>query len=147
MLNARTLSTSIVFSFGLATSAWASDQVFSFNQPSFGGNGLRSSYYLNLMESQNQFVEERTRLSTLEQFSADLERRLLSTLSTNIVEEIFGEDRSESGSFTAGGLEVIYETVGDEVIVTITDGVTTTTITVPSITGDTTTTDARVPSF
>ncbi|WP_052261654.1 curli assembly protein CsgF [Leisingera sp. ANG-M1] len=118
----------------LGAPACASDQTFSFNLPSFGGSGLSSSYYLNLLETQKRPKEdERQRPSSLEQFSQDLERRLLSTLSSNIVEEIFGEDRSESGSFSAGGLDVVYETVGGDVVVTITDGVTTTEIIVPAL--------------
>ncbi len=109
----------------------SSDQTFSFNHPSFGGSGLNSAYYLSLLESQKQFEEEEK--TSLEQFSEDLERRILSTLASDVVEQIFGEDASADGSFTVGGLDVTYETVGGDVHITLTDGIGTTEIIVPEL--------------
>ncbi len=111
----------------------ASDQTFDFNIPSFGGNGATSSYYVALLESQKRPQESRDTLSTLDSFTADLERRLLSSLSTEIVNEIFGPDASSAGSFTVGGLDVVFETIDGNVVVTLTDGVSVTEITVPGL--------------
>lgn len=124
---------SILMAAGISTSAAASEMTFRFNLPSFGGSGLSSSYYLSLLESQKQPTEEETEESTLDQFSSDLERRLLSSLANEITEQIFGENSASSGTFSIGGLNATFDTVGGDVVVTISDGISTTQITVPSI--------------
>lgn len=111
----------------------ASDQTFNFNLPSFSGNGATTSYYTALLEAQKRPEETFDEQSTLEGFTEDLERRLLSSLATDIVNEIFGDDAASSGSFTVGGLDVIFDTVNGDVVVNISDGITTTEITVPGI--------------
>lgn len=114
--------------------AAASDLTFSFNNPAFGGNPGNTTYYLTMLENQKLPKESEDEQTALQQFSEDLERRILSTLSTTIIQQIFGENATPSGTFTAGGLTVTYETVGNEVRITISDGITTTTIVVPSVT-------------
>jgi curli production assembly/transport component CsgF len=111
----------------------ASDQKFSFNLPSFGGNPLASTYYLSLLESQKKPKEPAEEQSTIDAFTEDLERRLLSSLASDVVSNIFSDNASESGAFSVGGLDVSFETVNGDVIVTISDGVETTEITVPGI--------------
>ena len=118
---------------GISTSVAASEMTFRFNLPSFGGSGLSSSYYLALLESQKQPQESQTEDSTLEQFTNDLERRLLSSLANEITDQIFGENSASSGNFSIGGLNATFDTVGGNVVVTISDGISTTQITVPSI--------------
>lgn len=108
-------------------------ETFSFRLPSFGGNPQSSAYYLTLLENQKRQQEESVELTSVEKFRADLERRLLSSLASDVVSQIFGDGAAESGSFTAGGLTVSFETVNGEVIVAITDGITTTVITVPGL--------------
>ena len=76
---------------------------------------------------------EETEESTLDQFSNDLERRLLPSLANEITEQIFGENSASSGTFSIGGLNATFDTVGGDVVVTISDGISTTQITVPSI--------------
>jgi curli production assembly/transport component CsgF len=108
-------------------------ETFSFRLPSFGGNPQTSAYYLTLLENQKRQQEETVELTSVEKFRADIERRLLSTLASDVVSQIFGDGAAESGSFTAGGLTVSFETVNGEVIVAITDGITTTVVTVPGL--------------
>ena len=107
---------------------------FEFQLPSFGGNPLASSYYLAMIESQKQPQEKTAAEDTqLQRFQEDLERRLLTTLASTITTQIFGDDATPEGSFSVGDLDINYATVGDDVRVTLTDGVTTTEIVVPGL--------------
>ncbi len=108
----------------------ATDFSFQFRNPSFGGDPLAASHFLNLLESQKQPVADET--DTISQFTEDLERRLLSGLATEISSQIFGQDSTPDGTFLVGGLEVQYQTIGGDVVVTLTDGISTTEIVVPS---------------
>ena len=122
------------FSMALGSSCWASEQTFSFNLPSFGGNPLNTSHYLALLDSQKQLViDEEENVSTVERFTEDLERRLLSSLASDIVNQIFGIDSEDNGQFQVGNMDVTYNTVNDDLIITITDGLTTTEVVVPNI--------------
>ena len=107
----------------------ATEFSFQFRNPSFGGDPMASSYFLNLLESQKLPVARET--DSITQFTEDLERRLLSGLATEISSQIFGQDGAPDGVFLVGGLEVQYQTVGGDVIVTLTDGISTTEIIVP----------------
>lgn len=117
----------------MASSAAASDQVFSFNLPSFGGNGMAASYYMALLENQKIPEDKAVEETTLERFQEDLERRLLSSLASDIVNQIYGPDAQTSGSFTVGGLDVVFDTINGDVVVTLSDGISTTEITVPGL--------------
>lgn len=121
------------FAISCPVMASASDQLFSFNIPSFGGNGATTSYYNALLENQKRPKETRETRTTLETFTADLERRLLSSLATDIVNQIFGPDAQSSGSFSVGGLDVLFDTVNGDVVVVLSDGISTTEITVPGL--------------
>lgn len=91
---------------------------------------MTASHFLNLLESQKQPVASES--DTITQFTEDLERRLLSGLATEISSQIFGQDDAPDGVFLVGGLEVNYQTIGGDVVVTLTDGISTTEIVVPS---------------
>lgn len=115
----------------LATSATASDLTFKFHNPSFGGDPMAASHFLKLLESQKLPEVEET--DAITQFTEDLERRLLSGLATEISSQIFGQDSAPDGTFSVGGLEVVYATIGSDVVVTLTDGISITEIVVPGI--------------
>ena len=115
----------------ISAPAVASDLSFQFNNPSFGGDPMAASHFLKLLESQK--IPQTVELDTLSQFTEDLERRLLSGLATEISSQIFGQDSAPDGAFLVGGLEVIYETVGGDVVVTLSDGISTTEIIVPGL--------------
>ncbi|MDG2341331.1 MAG: curli assembly protein CsgF [Paracoccaceae bacterium] len=110
-------------------SARATDLGFRFHNPSFGGDPMAASHFLNLLEAQKIPTVEES--DTIAQFTEDLERRLLSGLATEISSQIFGQDDTTEGAFVVGGLAVQYETVGTDVVVTLTDGISTTEIIVP----------------
>jgi len=123
----------------------ADEMLFKFKNPSFSGNAT-SSHYLTIENQQfnrdkaikeeiQAYKEELARDSnntTLARFIRNLESRIYAELSRQLVDNMFGETKSESGSFTLEGNRVDYSTDGDKVTLTIneSDGGTTT-ISVP----------------
>ena len=123
----------------------ADEMLFKFKNPSFSGNAT-SSHYLTIENQQfnrdkaikeeiQAYKEELARDSnntTLARFIRNLESRIYAELSRQLVDNMFGETKSESGSFTLEGNQVDYSTDGDKVTLTIneSDGGTTT-ISVP----------------
>ena len=70
--------------------------------------------------------------TTLAKFIRNVESRIYSTLSRQIVDSMFGENPSDFGEFSIEGTGVSYERVGDSVILTVTDeNGNVTTITIP----------------
>lgn len=115
--------------------AQASDLRFSYDLPAFGGSGMNNSYYMTMLENQKRvFEEEEPEQTQLERFREDLERRLLTTLASQITQQIFGSDATPGGSFEIGDLAVNYTTDADgNVIITLNDGNSTTEIIVPEV--------------
>ena len=123
----------------------ADEMLFKFKNPSFSGNAT-SSHYLTIENQQfnrdkaikeeiEAYKEELARdanNTTLARFIRNLESRIYAELSRQLVDNMFGETKSESGSFTLEGNRVDYSTDGDKVTLTIneSDGGTTT-ISVP----------------
>lgn len=108
----------------------AGDMRFRFSNPSFGGDPMATSHFMKLLEAQKMPKPAET--DAIQQFTEDLERRLLSGLATEISTQIFGQDGTTDGNFSVGGLEVSYETIGADVVVTLTDGLSLTEIIVPA---------------
>jgi len=68
----------------------------------------------------------------LAKFIRNVESRIYSTLSRQIVDSMFGENPSESGEFNIEGTGISYVTDGDSVVLTVTDeDGSVTTITIP----------------
>ena len=123
----------------------ADEMLFKFKNPSFSGNAT-SSHYLTIENQQfnrdkalkeeiKAYKEELARDSnntTLARFIRNLESRIYAELSRQLVDNMFGETKSTSGSFTLEGNQVDYSTNGDTVTLKIneSDGGTTT-ISVP----------------
>ena len=123
----------------------ADEMLFKFNNPSFSGNST-SSHYLTIENQQfnrkkaikeevEAYKEELARdanNTTLARFIRNLESRIYAELSRQLVDNMFGETKSESGSFTLEGNQVDYSTDGSFVSLKITDtDGSQTTITVP----------------
>ena len=110
----------------------ADEMLFKFKSPSFSGNAT-SSHYLTIENQQfnrdkaikeeiQAYKEELARDSnntTLARFIRNLESRIYAELSRQLVDNMFGETKSESGSFTLEGNRVDYSTDGDKVTLTI----------------------------
>ena len=140
---------SIVCSLFLNTIS-ADEMLFKFKSPSFSGNGT-SAHYLtieNQEHSRDEKIKEEIQAykeelvrdqnnTTLARFIRNLESRIYAELSRQLVDNMFGETKSESGSFTLEGNKVDYSTDGSFVSLKITDtegGQTTITVPVGSFT-------------
>ena len=110
----------------------ADEMLFKFNNPSFSGNST-SSHYLTIENQQfnrkkaikeevEAYKEELARdanNTTLARFIRNLESRIYAELSRQLVDNMFGETKSTSGSFTLEGNQVDYSTNGDTVTLKI----------------------------
>jgi len=115
-------------------SALGASKEFSFKNPSFSGVGT-SAHYLTvenqefnrkkaIKEEIKQLKEQLKRdaeNTTLAKFIRNVESRIYSTLSRQLVDEMFGENPSDTGSFNIEGTGISYIRNGDSVELTITD--------------------------
>ena len=124
---------SIAFSQG----ASAQQLVYQPINPSFGGNPFNSSHLLGIANAQNKFKDPSatTGSSPEDVFARQLQSRLLSALSSQIVDAIFGENAQEHGTVQFGGQTIEWVRGLDEVTLTITNTDTgeVTTIQIPTI--------------
>ena len=120
----------------IALPAAAQDITYEPINPSFGGNPFNSSHLLGVAGAQNDFKDpaSTTTSSDADLFARQLQSRLLSALSSQIVDAIFGENPQESGTITFGGQTIRFERGLESVTLTITDDGTgeITTIVVPT---------------
>ena len=120
---------------GLAIShAIAAPIEHQFNSPSFNGVN-QSSHYLTIENQETsrkdalkQEIEDAAKQAqraadntTQAKFIRNVESRIYSTLSRQIVEEMFGENPSDEGSFDIEGTGITYVKDNDNVELTITD--------------------------
>lgn len=110
----------------LIAAAPASAQDLSYQpvNPTFGGNPFNSSHLLGLANAQNDFRDPRAAATTNSQadiFARQLQSRLLSALSSQIVDAIFGDNPQERGTISFGGQTIDFVRSLDNVTLTITD--------------------------
>ena len=88
--------------------------------PTFGGNSFNSSHLLGVANAQNDYRDKRATSSNsqADAFARQLQSRLLSAVSSQIVDAIFGANPQERGKISLGGQTI--EFVRDLVNVTIT---------------------------
>jgi curli production assembly/transport component CsgF len=123
----------------------AQSLVHTFNNPSFSGIGT-SSHWLTIENQENSRESEaKAELkaqeeelardadnTTLARFIRNVESRVYAQLSRQLVDNLFGENPSESGSIELLGSTITFESDGEMVKLTITDADgNTTEITVP----------------
>ena len=117
----------IVWAFLRSDPAEASPIVFTFNSPSFSGIG-QSSHYLTVenleksrkdaiiakAEAEERRLENELKNTAIEIFRKNLETLFYSTLASQIIDNIFGEDgdKQQDGRTTIDGYKVIW-TVSD----------------------------------
>lgn len=125
-----------------STAASAQQLVYTPINPSFGGNPFNSAHLLGIANAQNNFKDPNApnNGSQAQIFANQLQSRLLSALSNNIVNAIFGPNAQNNGTVDFGGQTIAWTRELDQVTVTITDDASgqVTTIVVPtdiSITG------------
>lgn len=140
----------LVAALSLAAGRVASqDLVYQPVNPSFGGSPLNSGHLLSIASAQrnatawdyeepqssSSFSSASTGLSQAELFARQLQSRLLSSLSSEVVEAIFGDDPQESGKVVFGTTEITFDRGIDSIDLTLTDTVdgTVTEISVPQL--------------
>ena len=110
------------------------EMVFGFNSPSFSGINT-SSHYLTIQNQEftrkeaiqeeiDAYQEELARdanNTTLARFIRNLESRVYAQLSRQLVDNIFGEVPSESGTITLEGNTIEYLVDGDIITLTVVD--------------------------
>jgi curli production assembly/transport component CsgF len=116
--------------------AMAQDITYQPIDPSFGGNPFNSAHLLGIANAQNDYKDPKatTSNSQADIFARQLQSRLLSALSSQIVDAIFGDNPQQSGTITFGGQTIRFDRGLTEVTLTITDDTTgeVTTIVVPT---------------
>ena len=130
-------ATIIVASVAMAGAAQAQDLSYQPINPTFGGNPFNSSHLLGLANAQNDYTDPSARTATNSEadiFARQLQSRLLSALSSQIVDAIFGENPQERGTISFGGQTINFVRSLENVTLTITNDGTgeVTTIVVPT---------------
>ena len=123
----------------------ADEVVFKFKSPSFSGINT-SSHYLTIQNQEfnrkqalaaeikalQDQIERDKENTTLARFIRNLESRIYSQLSRQLVENLFGEVPSDSGTLTLEGNTIVYNVEDGIITLTITDSDgNTTTISLP----------------
>lgn len=107
----------------IASPAMGQDLVHTPISPTFGGNPFNSNHILGTANAQNKTTDpdavNRNDQSSI--FARQLESRLLSALSSQIVDAIFGENPQEQGTITFGGQTIEFFRSLDEVTLIIRD--------------------------
>lgn len=123
--------------------AYAGTLVYTPTNPSFGGNPLNGSTLLGSAQAQNQHLPSSgssgsgtTPLTQGQIFAQQLTSQLYASLANSITKAIFGDSAQPNGTFTFAGTTISYQTITGpdgkpEVQLTINDGSTITTVTLP----------------
>lgn len=107
----------------LATGAVAQDVTYQPINPTFGGNPFNSSHLLGVANAQNDYRDPRATSSSSQGdiFARQLQSRLLSAVSSQLVDAIFGENPQESGTISLGGQTISFVRDLENVTITITN--------------------------
>lgn len=105
----------------LASPAAAQDLVHEPISPTFGGNPFNSNHILGTANAQNDYRDPRSASTSTQAdiFARQLQSRLLSALSSQLVNAIFGENPQESGTISFGGQTIEFFRSLDSVTITI----------------------------
>ncbi len=119
--------------------ARAGTLVYTPTNPSFGGNPLNGSTLLGLAQAENQHLPSSSSgssgssaLTPGQVFAQQLTSQLYASLANKITTAIFGQNAAQSGTFSFEGTTITYSNDGTNIHISINDGQTTTTVTVPA---------------
>ena len=125
---------------GFSSAASAQDLVYTPINPSAGGNAFNSSHLLAIANAQNSYERPAAEASSqddLDRFIRSLQGRLLSSLSTQVSNAIFGDDAQDNGTIVFGDQTISFVRGLDGIKLTIIDGDgAETVITVPTLITD-----------
>ncbi len=124
----------ILFTILISLTISADEMTHSFKSPSFSGVGT-SSHYLTIenqefnrkkaiadeIKAYQEDLEREAENTTLARFIRNLESRIYAQLSRQLVDNLFGETPSESGTLELEGNKIEYTTDGDFITLIITD--------------------------
>lgn len=107
----------------LSNHAAAQDITYQPVDPTFGGNPFNSAHLLGIANAQNTYKDPNSTSSSSQAdiFARQLQSRLLSALSSQIVDAIFGENPQESGTISFGGQTINFVRGLQDVTLTITN--------------------------
>lgn len=107
--------------FVVAVPVAAQDVVYRPISPTFGGNPFNSNHVLGVANANNNTRDPRatTSNSQADIFARQLQSRLLSALSSQIVDAIFGDNPQEQGTISFGGQTIEFFRSLDEVTLII----------------------------
>jgi curli production assembly/transport component CsgF len=124
----------ILISLLLISSAHAAELDFAFKSPSFSGIGYSSHIQTieNTETSRKQAIESKrlqdakdaaaaSKNTNLQKFLNNFESRVYAQLSTQLVNNLFGENPQDSGTVTIEGNTIQYTKTADMVSLTVTD--------------------------
>jgi curli production assembly/transport component CsgF len=116
--------------------ALAQDITYQPVDPSFGGNPFNSAHLLGIANAQNKYKDPSAANSSSQAdiFARQLQSRLLSALSSQITDAIFGDNPQQHGTISFGGQTIVFDRGLEDVTLTITndDSGEVTTIVVPT---------------
>jgi curli production assembly/transport component CsgF len=104
-----------------ACPAYAQDVVYRPISPTFGGNPFNSNHVLGVANANNNTRDPSATSSNSQAdiFARQLQSRLLSALSSQIVDAIFGDNPQESGTISFGGQTIEFFRSLDDVTLII----------------------------
>lgn len=121
--------------------AWAGEIVYQPINPAFGGNPFNGPYLLSNAQVQNDHKEEShggsLGQSPVEQFERQITSRLLSRVSSEIADRIYGEEAADSGTFRIEDTVISFERLNGQVVLNIRN----------DLTGEQTTIEIPDPTF
>jgi len=118
----------------ICLSVSADEMVHQFKNPSFSGIGT-SAHYLTIenqefnrkeaikeeIKAYQEELKREAENTTLARFIKNLESRIYAQLSRQLVENLFGETKSESGTIELEGNTIEYTSDGEYITLTVTD--------------------------
>lgn len=131
-----------------ALPASAGSLTYQPTNPSFGGSPLNGGWLLQQGTSENIYVRQKQQSASLAQailqaqqtqnavspasnFAAIINARLLAAVADRITNAIFGQNAQQSGTFVVQGTTISFQQVGANVQITVNDGTSVSTVTVP----------------
>ena len=138
-INLKNAANAAVLCVFLPAAGFAGDIIYTPINPSFGGSPLNGSFLRSMADAQKSPErQESSADATQEQvqrFVASLQSRLLSEVSRQVADAIFGENPQESGRVVFGDTSVTFLRGLETVSLTISDPLTgDTTIEIPVLT-------------
>ena len=116
-------SAAVLFLAACGVSVSAQDLVHEPTSPTFGGNPFNSNHILGTANAQNNYRDPNSSSTSSQAdiFARQLQSRLLSALSSQVVDAIFGENPQEQGTISFGGQTIQFFRSLDSVTLIITN--------------------------